>query len=484
MAVPPPLPQERPEPPLERKAPPAGRKFPCRHCGAKLDFDPEARGLKCPYCGFTEVIPEADADQKAEVREHDLDEFLDRHEEQAGAAIAGHSSQVKCGGCGAVVVLEDRVATEQCPYCGTHLENKPEEVRDLIAPESLLPFAVSDRHAREAFNGWIASLWFAPTELKQLANLGQFGSVYVPFWTYDAMTYTRYTGQRGDDYWDTEYYTDAQGNRQSRQVRRTRWYPVSGEVRHFFDDVLIRASQSLPSHLVDHLPPWELKSLEPFRDEFLSGHVTERYSVSLKDGFRQARAVMEDSITGLIHRDIGGDHQQIEWRRTNYVGVTFKHTLLPVWVANYRYRDRLFQVLVNGRTGKVAGDRPWSWWKIVRLGLLIIFAILLAVILVSKAKGQEASAPVRTESQDPSGITVVGGDYRLPPGVWAGNERPVPGGAYGIVQAAGAARGESAAARSNRHEGDRGIAVHDRNIPGGNWRFRRLVALQALDREP
>jgi len=71
MAVPPPLPQERPEPPLERKAPPAGRKFPCRHCGAKLDFDPEARGLKCPYCVFTEVIPETDADQKAEVREHD-----------------------------------------------------------------------------------------------------------------------------------------------------------------------------------------------------------------------------------------------------------------------------------------------------------------------------------------------------------------------------------------------------------------------------
>jgi hypothetical protein len=138
---------------------------------------------------------------------------------------------------------------------------------------------------------------------------------------------------------------------------------------------------------MDRLAPWPLKDLEPFRDEFLSGHLTERYAVSLKDGFQTAKRVMEDEITGLIRRDIGGDHQRIDWRRTNYLGVTFKHTLLPIWVANYRYRDKLFHILVNGRSGRVAGERPWSWWKIARLVLVIIFAILLAAVLVIKAKG-------------------------------------------------------------------------------------------------
>jgi DNA-directed RNA polymerase subunit RPC12/RpoP len=392
MSLPPPLPGDAPEPPplpaVEAKPPPPGRKFPCRQCGAKLDFDPAARGLKCPYCGFVEVIPEADDDKRAEVREHDLDEFLERSEDRAGAAIQGRSFQVTCGGCGAVVMLEDRVATEKCPYCSTHLENKPEAVEHLIAPESLLPFTVSDRDARSAFDRWLHGLWFAPTELKKLANLGQFGTVYAPYWTYDAMTYTRYTGQRGEDYWVTENYTDSQGKTQTRQVKHTRWYPVSGEVQHFFDDVLIRASHTMPGHLADRLRPWELHELEPFQDAFLSGHVTERYSVSLKDGFREAKDVMHDHITGLIRHHIGGDHQRIDWRRTNYVGVTFKHLLLPIWVANYRYREKLYQVLVNGRSAKVAGDRPWSWWKIVRLVLLIILAILLAVVLVNKAKGQ------------------------------------------------------------------------------------------------
>jgi hypothetical protein len=294
------------------------------------------------------------------------------------------------------------------------------------------------------------------------------------------MTYTRYTGQRGDDYWETEYYTDAQGKQQSRQVRRTRWYPVRGEVRHFFDDVLIRASQSLPSHLVDRLPPWELEQLEPFRDEFLSGHVTERYSVSLKDGFRHAKHVMEDAITGLIHRDIGGDHQRIEWRRTNYVGVTFKHTLLPVWVANYRYRDRLFQVLVNGRTGKVAGDRPWSWWKILRLALLIFFAILLVLILVSKAKGQGPAVPPRMEFRESSGITRANGNSRFD---FSSNSRVENCVSCADPDGTGDLSGPAACAagRPNRQDGDRETVIHDRNIPTGKVRFRCPVWLQALD---
>src|SRR5688572_1419705 len=119
------------------------------------------------------------------------------------------------------------------------------------------------------------------------------------------MTYTRDTGQRGEDYWHTESYTDAQGKPQTRPLRRTRCHPASGEVRHFFDDVLIKASHSLPADLADRLPPWELPELEPFRDEYLSGHLTERYSVSLKDGFREAKGVMEDAITTLIRQDIG-----------------------------------------------------------------------------------------------------------------------------------------------------------------------------------
>src|SRR5438874_5073034 len=110
---PPPLPRKPPPPAVEPKAPPPGLKSPCRQCGAKLDFDPAARGLKCPYCGFVEEIPEADDDAKAAVREHDLDAFLAAQEERAEVAVGHRFAQVKCDGCGAVVVLEERVATDK-----------------------------------------------------------------------------------------------------------------------------------------------------------------------------------------------------------------------------------------------------------------------------------------------------------------------------------------------------------------------------------
>ncbi|WP_157369010.1 hypothetical protein [Zavarzinella formosa] len=403
-SLPPPMPAGSDGPPpipqAERKAPPPGRKFPCKQCGAKLDYDPEARGLKCPYCGFTEVIAPADENTRAEeIKEHDLEEFLATQEEAAHATIGGHSSQVTCAGCGAVILLQDKVATDKCPYCNTHLENKPEEVKNLIAPESVLPFALSDRQARDSFNKWLSGLWFAPSELKQLANLGQFSSMYCPYWTYDAMTYTSYNGERGDDYTTTETYTDSDGKQQTRTVTHTSWRRVSGEVRHFFDDVLIRAAKTLPQHLADKLNPWALPSLEPYKDEYLSGHQAERYSVSLTDGYGEAKQVMRDHITGLINRDIGGDHQRIHWRQTQHNAVTFKHTLLPVWIANYRYREKLFQVLVNGESGKVAGDRPWSWFKILRLVFLILLAIVLAAVLVSKVRGSSAPAKPRASLQ-------------------------------------------------------------------------------------
>src|SRR6185312_1000129 len=134
--------------------------------------------------------------------------------------------------------------------------------------------------------------WFAPSALKVVANLGQLTGVYLPYWTYDTMTYTFYDGERGDDYQETEYYTetkpDGSSERKSRTVTRTRWSPVSGEVQHFFDDVLVCGSKSLPEQLVTRLSPWDLDKLEPFNADFLSGFKTERYGIGLRDGFGEA----------------------------------------------------------------------------------------------------------------------------------------------------------------------------------------------------
>jgi DNA-directed RNA polymerase subunit RPC12/RpoP len=422
-------PERKIKPPTVTKAPPAGRKFPCPKCGAKLDFDPTARALACPYCGHQEAIERGHKD----LQEHDLEAYL-RDRDSMKTPVEGHANEVKCPACAAVVLLEDKVVTDKCPYCGTHLENQPRVAEAMIQPEGVLPFKVDQREAVDCFSRWITSLWFAPNALRKLADLGQLNGLYVPFWTFDSMTYTHYTGMRGDNYWETEYYTEtnAQGQTEtkSRQVMKTRWTPVSGEVRHFFDDVLVCASKGLPEHYRAMVMPRELKGLEEFRAEFLSGFKTERYQIGPRDGFERAREIMDHEIRQLCCRDIGGDQQQLHSVRTRHVGVTFKHILLPVWLANYRYQQQTYRVIVNGRTGEIMGDRPYSWLKITLLVLGIILAIVLAVLVFTQvAKGAEpparrlrqtttptevASAPVSSSPSDPVSLMppVMESDYK------------------------------------------------------------------------
>ncbi len=376
--------------PTVTKAPPAGRKFPCPKCGAKLDFDPSSRALACPYCGHKVTIERG----KKDLEEHDLKDYL-RDRDSAKTALAGHASQITCTGCGAVVMLEDKVVTDKCPYCGTHLENKPVAAENMVQPEGVLPFKVDNRQALDCFTTWLVSLWFAPNALRKLATIGQLNGIYVPFWTFDSMTYTHYTGQRGDDYWETETYTvtNAQGQTetQTRQVLKTRWTWVEGEVQHFFDDVLVCASKGLPEGYRQKVTPRELKGLEEFRPEFLSGFQTERYQIGPRDSFEKARAIMDQQIRRLCEQDIGGNHQRLDSVNTRHVGVTFKHILLPVWLANYRYQEKVYRVIVNGRTGDILGDRPYSWVKITLLILGILLAIALAFLifgLMSKGSHQ------------------------------------------------------------------------------------------------
>ena len=202
--------------------------------------------------------------------------------------------------------------------------------------------------------------------------------MYVPYWTYDAETTTRYQGERGDDYPVQEIYRAIENGQEVERVRtviKTRWTPAAGVVSRFFDDVLVLASRSLPQTVTERLEPWDLGNLAPYREEYLSGFQSEMYQVGLEQGFERARELMMPVIRRDIEQDIGGDHQRIQALDTRYGGIRFKHILLPVWMSAFRFRDKIYRLVVNGRTGEVQGERPYSGWKIA-------LAVLLATLLI------------------------------------------------------------------------------------------------------
>ncbi|HXQ35254.1 MAG TPA: hypothetical protein VN843_14655, partial [Anaerolineales bacterium] len=207
--------------------------------------------------------------------------------------------------------------------------------------------------------------------------------VYLPFWTYDTCTKTHYTGQRGEHYYETETYyeRDAQGNQvqRTRQVMHTAWYPASGTVLAAFDDILIPATRSLPADRLAALEPWDLAELKSYEPAFLSGFRAQRYQVDLSEGFDEMTKVVAPVIRSDVSLDIGGDEQRIDDLSTSYYETTFKHLLLPVYAGAYRYNSKLYQIVINGRTGEIQGERPLSFWKIA---LFVMFVAMVIVLLV------------------------------------------------------------------------------------------------------
>ena len=239
-----------------------------------------------------------------------------------------------------------------------------------IKPRGVLPFALTEPEAQAAMASWLGTLWFAPNGLAAYARKGRrLTGIYVPYWTFDAATRSDYSGERG-----TVYHTGSGKNRRT----HVRWHGVRGRVARAFDDILVLASPSLPRAHTDALEPWDLAGLEPYQPEYLAGFLAEAYRVELTDAYEIARAHMDAIIQRDVRFDIGGDRQRIHQIRTEVADVTFKHVMLPVWTAAYRFRGQSFRFVVNGRSGRVQGERPWSPWKI---GFAILAGLIVAAVL-------------------------------------------------------------------------------------------------------
>ena len=273
-------------------------------------------------------------------------------------------------------------------FCGSKIVADTKSTK-FIRPRSLLPFRISSRQASDQYRKWLKGLWFAPNRVKKYARRDRkLNGVYVPYWTYDCDTVSRYQGQRGDVYQVPQRVSVVVNGRRTtktKMVNKIRWTPVSGVVSRIFDDVLVYATDSLPRSMARDLAPWDLAELTPYQEEFLSGFQSELYKVNLNEGFSLAKQRMHTVIRQDIRHDIGGDHQRIHSSDTQYSKITFKHILLPFWVAGFRFRNKTYQFLVNGRTGEVQGDRPYSWIKIGFASILAIFAAIIFAYLANQS---------------------------------------------------------------------------------------------------
>ena len=350
----------------------------CKNCGAELKYKPGTTTITCEYCGHKEHI-NLDTDP---IKELPLRVYLENQGSQANSEAI---SLLHCKNCGANQHVEENYKSLHCVYCGTPLIREDAKTEQWILPGAVLPFQLTQQEAILRFKKWVKGLWWAPNDLKKATLDPQFTKgLYLPYWTFDAQLYGKYNGSRGDYYYVTETYKDGNGRKQTRQVRKTRWTPVSGTVQGFVDDTLINASKQHTAKVPRGVALWNLKKLQPFESGFLAGFVTEKYTIPLNDGHLESQEEMKGIAYTWARRDIGGDEQQVSNLTMRLEDETFKHILLPLYISAYRYKNKDYSFFVNGENGSISGKRPYSFWKI----FLTVLAVLLLFGLVYLVAGK------------------------------------------------------------------------------------------------
>ncbi|HPF10050.1 MAG TPA: DNA helicase PriA [Flavobacteriaceae bacterium] len=351
----------------------------CVNCGAELLYAPGTTELKCEYCGYTQNIPLSES----QFEELELQPYLETLGTQSHSQAI---TMLQCKSCGANQHIEENYKSLHCVYCNSPLIIEDAYKEEWILPGAVLPFQITQQKAHLVFQKWVKGLWWAPNKLKK-ASLDPQNTkgLYSPYWTFDAQLFANYSGQRGDYYYVTVPYTTTVNGKtvtRTRQERRTRWTPVSGSISGFVDDTLIKASEQQSGRIPPKVAHWNLKELKPFDSSYLAGFVTEKYTISLKEGHLESTQEARKIAERWACRDIGGDTQRVTSLDMKLTNETFKHILLPVYISAYRYNGKRYNFFVNGQTGAIAGQRPYSFWKIFFF-VLFILAVLGTIIYLA-----------------------------------------------------------------------------------------------------
>lgn len=299
----------------------------CHRCETPL----EAGDLRCSICG--QAVPFA-----SEPRGHVEVQIL------------------RCTGCGAAVTFDPEYQAPSCGFCGSVF--RVEKLDDpMEQSEGFLPFTTNQNAARLALKHWLGTLgWFRPNDLKSAARLEQLKPIWWVGWVFDAEALVSWT---------------ADSNAGS---GRSAWAPHSGQVGMEFDDILVSASRGLSdSEAAVVGAACDVNSVRP-DPEGTGDAIIEHFDVQRSQARRQIIDAIQETAASLV------ESQHIPGSRFRNVNVAVllrklvtRRLSFPAWVLAYRYKQRLYRVVICGQDGShVVGSAPYS---VVKIALVIAACI-------------------------------------------------------------------------------------------------------------
>ncbi len=349
--------------------------YECENCGANMAYDPDKKALYCKSCHTTISVDV----EEFTIRENDLLSQLAR-EKEIIIDVDSRENEICCKNCGAVSIFDGEVFSDKCIYCGsTYVYTKDND--NYIKAEYVLPFEISESKLREILEKFGKKNFFMNQEFKEHLTKGEVFGVYIPYWTYDSKTISRYTARRGDYYY-IPVTRRVNGKSVTTMQRRTRWRNVQGVYMLDFDDIVVSGIGKTDFIYQNLANTFNTKAVVPYDSKFLLGFSARKYDVEVKEAWETAKDLSRMGIESGIRHQIGGDTVSRLNYFPEYSDVTFKHTLLPVWISTYNFKDKVYRITVNGQMGKVVGKYPLSYGRIVLVVILSIIALIIFAYLL------------------------------------------------------------------------------------------------------
>lgn len=354
-------------------AAPAG--VPCPACGCPIESDDRF----CPACGTANESFMGPALNATIV---DAQTVAD-DEEQV------QKKHFRCENCGSEISADLDQRSYTCPFCdSTYVVEFSPDLSNRQRPEFIIGFGITNEAALEKFHHWLNdNAWFRPGDLKQATIADKLKGVYLPFWSFSMLAESEWQSDIGEYWYRTETYTttDSKGKTvtRTRQVRETEWWPLGGRFHRYHSGYMVSGSKRISQQEADSIKPFQLPSLKRYEPYYLAGWLSEEYSVERAEALAICHAEFDRRQKQEISAFLPGDTHRSLRLRTQFSGEQSDLCLLPVYLMTYRYQDKLYRFMVNGQTGRVAGEKPYSAKRIgSAIGAGIAVVALIVILLI------------------------------------------------------------------------------------------------------
>jgi DNA-directed RNA polymerase subunit RPC12/RpoP len=338
--------------------------FKCPQCGATTAYSIPEGGLTCTHCGYFEAPQEDIVGKGAEAFEFTVATMV-----RAAQGWGGARTELTCQNCGARTTLPQDSLTHTCPFCASVKVVQREAPQDVLRPRFLIPFKLKPDKIRGVALEWLGSSWMTPSQLRNRKKAPKFTPVYLPFWTFDSQTAADWEAEVGHTV--RERYFDFQdGKWKTRTKIEWRW--ESGRAKRIFDDLLQPGTSRLRQKFLQKIRTFNLSELVPYEPHFLAGLNAQAYDILLENAWESARLEMREQTRLTCRGQASTPKIRNFSMHLDYSDESWRYILLPVYVAAYRYEGQVYQTVVNGQNGDIAGRRPVDWQKV----WLVIAALL------------------------------------------------------------------------------------------------------------